>query len=363
MSPMLTPRIPGLESIQPGGSDTSPPTLLIRVYGPSTGTLIERDEELRVLHTLSADYGLGPRIEGTFFNGRVEQFFPSHALTPKHLRDPETSLLIARRMRELHSVDLDALGFEDRTEPTVWQRIREWVPLATKAAGLLEGIPDGDEWLKKFGLDRLGDELEKYIQWVNAQDGKGKARVFCRAYCSCKFLVLSTDAPTPTITDNDTQYGNILELEKTLPPGAPKHHQLIVIDFEYAAPNYRGFDIANHFHEWQADYHHETHAHSLTYHAPYPTKDQREQFYRAYLSVHMDSRNGDESIGDMSKVERARIDALEHEVRLWSPASSAFWALWGIVQGEEQIEALSSGKEAQLDFDYLVSCAGEYLIP
>lgn len=69
----------------------------------------------------------------------------------------------------------------------------------------------------------------------------------------------------------------------------------------------------------------------------------------------MDSRNGHESIDDMAKVDRARIDALEREVRLWSPASSAFWTLWGIVQGEEQIEALASGKEAQLDFDYLVS--------
>lgn len=144
-------------------------------------------------------------------------------------------------------------------------------------------------------------------------------------------------------------------MEKTLPPGAPKHHQLIVIDFEYAAPNYRGYDIANHFHEWQADYHHETHAHSLTYHGPYPSPEEREKFYRAYLSVHMDSRNGHEDIDDMAKVDQARVDALEKEVRLWSPASSAFWTLWGIVQGEEQIEALASGKEAQLDFDYLVS--------
>lgn len=286
------------------------------------------------MHTLSTDYGLGPRIEGTFGNGRVEQFFPSHALTPSHLRDPECSLLIARRMRELHSVDLDALGFEDRSEPTVWQRLREWIPLATKAAGALEAVPAGREFLQKFGLDRLGEEIEAYIRFVNAQEGKGKARVFCH---------------------NDTQYGNILELEKSLPAGAPKHHQLIVIDFEYAAPNYRGYDIANHFHEWQADYHHETHAHSLTYHGPYPTTEEREKFYRAYLSVHMDSRNGQESIDDMAKVDQARVDALEREVRLWSPASSAFWTLWGLVQGEEQIEALASGNEAQLDFDYLVS--------
>lgn len=198
MSPMLTPKIPGLEPLQSGTGETAatPPTLLIRVYGPSTGTLIERDEELRILHTLSTDYGLGPRIEGTFTNGRVEQFFPSHALTPTHLRDPECSLLIARRMRELHSVDLDALGFEDRAEPTVWQRLREWIPLAVKSASALESVPEGREFLRKFGLDRLEAEIEEYIQWVNAQEGKGKARVFCReseGWCSLKFRANERD--------------------------------------------------------------------------------------------------------------------------------------------------------------------------
>jgi choline kinase len=183
MSPLLTPKVPGMEpltSAQDGSM--KPPTLLVRVYGPSTGTLIERDEELRILHTLSTDYGLGPRIEGTFRNGRVEQFFPSHALTPKHLRDPNTSVLIARRMRELHSVDLDALGFEERNEPTVWQRIREWLPLAKKAVGALKGVEKGQEWLKKFGLDSLGDEVEQYMSWVDAREEKGKGRVFCRKY-------------------------------------------------------------------------------------------------------------------------------------------------------------------------------------
>lgn len=83
--------------------------------------------------------------------------------------------------------------------------------------------------------------------------------------------------------------------------------------------------------------------------------DDRERFYRAYLSVHMDPHDGHETITDETKVEKTRIEALEREVRLWSPASSVFWALWGIVQGEEQIMALAKGGPAQVDFDYLVS--------
>jgi choline kinase len=136
----------------------------------------------------------------------------------------------------------------------------------------------------------------------------------------------------------------------------PEHHKYIVIDFEYAAPNPRGYDIANHFHEWRADYHHPTHAHSLRPHFPYPSPTQREDFYRAYLSVAMDARNGQEVMFKRSDIEAHRVEALEREVRIWSPACSVFWALWGIVQAEEQISALLEAKEGyQVEFDYLVS--------
>lgn len=47
---------------------------------------------------------------------------------------------------------------------------------------------------------------------------------------------------------NDMQEGNIL-LRQT-----KTKRELMLIDFEFAAYNYRGFDMANHFVEWQYDY-------------------------------------------------------------------------------------------------------------
>lgn len=44
------------------------------------------------------------------------------------------------------------------------------------------------------------------------------------------------------------QEGNILLRQNTRKP------ELVLIDFEYCSYNYRGFDIANHFVEWQYDY-------------------------------------------------------------------------------------------------------------
>lgn len=88
-----------------------PPTVLLRVYGPSSGNLISRQKELHVLNTLSAVYGIGPAILGTFRNGRVEEYFESRALYKEELRQPTISRWIARRMRELHSVDLAVMEY------------------------------------------------------------------------------------------------------------------------------------------------------------------------------------------------------------------------------------------------------------
>ncbi|WWD19774.1 hypothetical protein CI109_104238 [Kwoniella shandongensis] len=336
-SPLLTPTMPPSDPSHPPplAPEQFPPTLLFRVYGPSSDALISRTEELRILHVLSTTYGIGPRVYGTFTNGRVEQFFPSRALTAEELREPIISRGIARRMRELHSVDLRLLGYEQGkdTEPMVWKCLNEWTDAAEEVLTTL-GSVDGkwETWVEKFGLHRIKQEVQTYRDWVEAEHGKGKGVVFAH---------------------NDTQYGNLLLLDVELPPHTPPHHRYIVIDFEYAAPNPRGYDIANHFHEWRANYHHPTHSHSLQPHFPYPSLEQRQDFYRAYLSMNMDAE-GDEVVGKRKDVQDDKVDILEREVRIWSPACSVFWSLWGIVQAEEQVAALVEGKEGyKPDFDYL----------
>lgn len=51
--------------------------------------------------------------------------------------------------------------------------------------------------------------------------------------------------------------------------------ELMIIDFEYCAYNYRGFDLANHFLEWTFDY--TNTAAPYFYHRPeqYPTREQQ----------------------------------------------------------------------------------------
>lgn len=51
--------------------------------------------------------------------------------------------------------------------------------------------------------------------------------------------------------------------------------ELMIIDFEYCAYNYRGFDIANHFLEWTFDYTNENFPYFYHKKEQYPTIEQQ----------------------------------------------------------------------------------------
>lgn len=103
-----------------------PPTkVLLRIYGPQVEHLIDRENELKVLQRL-ARKKIGPRLLGTFRNGRFEQYFNASPLTPKDLRDPEVSKQIAKRMRELHD-GIELLHHEKESGPGVWKNWDQWL--------------------------------------------------------------------------------------------------------------------------------------------------------------------------------------------------------------------------------------------
>jgi choline kinase len=107
------------------------------------------------------------------------------------------------------------------------------------------------------------------------------------------------------------------------------------VDFEYASPNPAAFDIANHFHEWTANYHSDK-PWMLVENA-YPSHLQRRNFYEAYLLGVLGSPPTED-----------QLSMVDFQVRVWSPASHAMWAIWGIVQAREELE---TGEVAE--FDYL----------
>ncbi|KAG6866842.1 hypothetical protein C0991_008778 [Blastosporella zonata] len=304
-------------------------TVLLRIYGVASGSLISRPRELHTLHILSSQYRIGPRVYGTFENGRVEEYFESTTLTASDIRDSTISRWIGARMAELHSVDIEvveAVVVRGHEQSDGWQigtkdNVDSWLPPAEEVL-TLPFVPSRVQ--AELDIPAFKREWSNYLQWLSTVDDvhNGSRRVFAH---------------------NDTQYGNLLRLQHPKDT-IDEHRQIIVVDFEYAAPNPASFDIANHFHEWTANYHSPT-PHLLNL-SRYPTSDQRRNFYAAYLG-HTAISGETPTLDDNEK--EVQLRKLDEQVRYWSPASHGMWAIWGIVQAKEDME----GSVAEPEFDYL----------
>jgi len=376
--------------------------LLLRIYGAQVSHLIDRETELSILRRL-ARKKIGPRLLGTFQNGRFEEFFHAETLTKDDIRNPETSKQIAKRMRELHEgVDLEEA--EVRAGPVVWLNWEKWVGRAREIMEEVgtRGAHEGMLMAWKVFEEAVG----RYREWLVARYG-GEEELK-------KQLVFA---------HNDTQYGNILRMTPTgdspllLPMNT--HRQLVVIDFEYASANLPGFEIANHFCEWMANYHAPVAPHQMQQ-SRFPTIEEQRNFLKAYIGhsiphthdqfpiyrtssssaantpntptytlaqFSLDARTpystpgqfmldartpAESSASSYKEEEQSRQDALVNEIerlmeeaRAWRPASHAMWASWGVIQakiptgegrdGEGHMgeRGASTGEDGDGEFDYL----------
>ncbi|KAF6831799.1 choline kinase [Colletotrichum musicola] len=362
----------------PATGKKPPPKLLLRIYGLEH--LIDRENELDVLRRL-ARKKIGPRLLGCFTNGRFEEYFNSITLTPKDLREPDTSKQIAKRMRELHD-GVDVLEKERDEGPVVFKNWDDWLRNVEKKIVALDedtrrgtgvfrgqGYVCGVEWAQfKAYYDRY---RELVIKAYKGGEGIRKRLVFAH---------------------NDTQYGNILRMrpddEKSpLLKPANEHKQLVVIDFEYAGANVPGFEFANHFTEWTYDYHHDTESHVCNTHV-YPTIQEQRRFLKAYVEHRPQYTHGGGSTPRLAPADgsntpallptsssssivefmldarvppshwkdeerraeeavEAEVKELYEETRLWRGISSAKWVAWGIIQAKVPGFETAEEKEQQ----------------
>jgi len=148
--------------------------LLLRIYGSNVDQLIDRDSELQILCRLGRKR-IGPRLLGTFINGRFEEFFHARALTPEELRSPSVSKQIAKRMRELHD-GIDLLPHERYDGPFVWLNIDKWMPRCEQIVLWLDkqtknasGGPKSRPLVCGADWSLFRATLEKYRKWLYQQ--------------------------------------------------------------------------------------------------------------------------------------------------------------------------------------------------
>ncbi|KAI1311192.1 kinase-like domain-containing protein [Xylaria venustula] len=394
------------------GGKKNPAKLLLRVYGPHVEHIIDRENELSVLRRL-ARKKIGPRLLGTFANGRFEQYLNAVTLTAEDLREPDTSKHIAKRVRELHD-GMELLEEERDGGPAVLKNWDHWLDRVSEAisfldekilAGNLGPVRNAADAWKERGLICGTDwptfkaMFDKYRQYLYDRYGGSK---IVREH-----LVFA---------HNDTQYGNILRVrpdDKKSPLLQPnyEHKQLVVIDFEYCGANVRGYEFANHFTEWCYDYHDEAASFACNVDR-YPTPEEQYRWVKSYVTHRPEHTHPGASTpiitplatptmapttpsseppaaGSSSSIVEFMLDArvppggwkeeekrqeeqleeqiksLIEETRLWRPICSAQWIAWGIMQAkipglkpEGNTEGASEASEEEEEgdphgFDYL----------
>ncbi|XP_011163389.1 choline/ethanolamine kinase isoform X1 [Solenopsis invicta] len=266
-----------------------PRQVLLRLYGQVHGErALEGLITESVIFTLLSERKLGPKLHGVFPGGRIEEYIPARPLLTKELADSTLSLLIAEKMGQIHTMQIPI-----SKEPTwIWDTMNNWLNTATD---ILESVEDIDSQQLENVSTIKCINLEHEINWLRS-------------------FVMQQKHPV-TFCHNDMQEGNILLLQNSRMP------KLVLIDFEYCSYNYRGFDIANHFAEWQYDYTAPEYPFFHERPAAGPTKEQKLNFIRAYLRT----------LGKEGSLEEERIMM---EVKIFSLASHLFWGLWSVVNAK-----------------------------
>ncbi|GLJ16892.1 hypothetical protein SUGI_0291430 [Cryptomeria japonica] len=245
----------------------------VRVFGPHTEIVIDRERELQAIFYLSAA-GFGAKLLGIFANGMVQSFIDASTMTPTDMNKPKHAAEIARQLCKFHQTEVP--GPKD---PQLW--------------------PDIFKFLSKASNLQFED---------SAKQAKYASVAFSELREEANALKAVTDrlnAPV-VFAHNDLLSGNLMLNEK--------EDKLYLIDFEYGSYNFRGYDIGNHFNEYagfECDYN------------LYPDKDSQYHFFRHYLSP-----------DDPESVSESELEAIYIETNCYALASHLYWAFWAIVQAK-----------------------------
>ncbi|KAG8184905.1 hypothetical protein JTE90_017760 [Oedothorax gibbosus] len=261
----------------------TPSSVLFRIYG-----CFQEDKNVVVSEAatfmLLAERGLGPKLYGIFPTGRLEEYIPSRNLNSADFRSLSTA--IAREMAKIHALEVPVRKVGD-----FWHKhMKNWLNYVeiNKALRPKESFECIDMY--KEEIDWLSEEIKKFNSPV----------VYCH---------------------NDLQGGNILLRQNPSSEDAPR---IILIDFEYGAYNYRGFDLANQFCEWCFEYETENFPYFTWEFEKFPSVEEQTVFIRAYLNQQVE-----EGIIERSAIV-PEVDKILEEVQFFSLACNIMWSLWSV---------------------------------
>ncbi|KPM08212.1 choline/ethanolamine kinase-like protein 3 [Sarcoptes scabiei] len=290
-----------------------PSQVLLRMYGQ----LLEKNDTKitdSVITMLLSERNLGPKVYGIFPSGRLEEYIPARAMMCKELKDPNLSMIIARKLAIVHNLN---------------------VPIKKEATWLNDWA---NVWITNIRKINITNEMNPLMKELIRFDYENEFEILK--------TILSQCASPIVFCHNDLQEGNILltsnqeqlpRLLSEMPSENDDHFndQIVFIDFEFCAYNNRGFDIGNHFCERMFDYSNPEWPHFYSDLNEYPNEQAQRDFVREYLKQWKELKQCDDEFDNENH--------LIKEAEFYILASHLLWTLW----------SLNSAATSKITFGYL----------
>ena len=335
-------------------------SVLVRVFGHATEIVIDREADAAAFAALG-ELGFGPRLIGSFANGRIEEFLCDvRPLEPVEMRQraPRDFLRgIARAVAHLHGL---AMPGRD-AGPVLWARLTKWSQLALDAVtdntaqstrprpmpSTIERAVAGIAWCEQvLPSSRNSHGASLLDAQATALNGSApqvyesmvahlvapltvprSASRIVQARLDGMALMYAT-----TFCHYDLLSGNVLVPAETAQSG-DEVPTVRLIDYEYSGYGYAGVDIANHFVEVAGF--------SYNLATDYPPRQDR----LAWLASYAEARGAPHEIWDITRggaTAEAALHEMLHIVDSAIVASDLHWGLWACIQA----------RHSPIDFDY-----------
>jgi choline kinase len=328
-----------------GDTSRTAAAVLVRLYGEGTESFFHRGREIEVFNKIGRlNYG-SHALLCEFENGRCEKFFEgSVPLEPGVMRTLPVVRQLGAEMKVFHQLDMgpppscaDAVSSFMETVKSCFDEVRQrsaetWRETCSSSSSSCSSSSSSvsDVAARPRSQSSVGSSISDQVALKTVRELPALIDRVER-------LLLQRTNDVVVFGHNDLQPGNIL---------VGQDKSLTFIDFEYARFMPRGYDLANQWCEWAADYLSDT-PHVMDY-SKGPTEQQKLAFARSYLEANV-------AAGADAVSENDVRDFVDEEIQAYLPLTHLWWGVWGLLQVSNNMKKAGGDNEGEEGeaFDYL----------
>ncbi|CAH8615567.1 unnamed protein product [Schistosoma bovis] len=292
---------------QYSASLSSIPSLIIRIYGNLTTSLIDRTNEMKYMKVVGKFKDF-QQLYGIFNNGFVYSYIDGCDISLEKLYDIKYGKLIAEKLAQLHCLSIDEF---------IQQQNKKFNPES-------QLFPTLFKWINRLDDEfiNLSRKLKKYESIFPS-----KSYIF-NEVIKLKDQYLNSPISKVVLCHNDLNAANIIL--------APDENSVHLIDMEYCDLNYAAYDIGNHFCEFTGPY-------AIEF-KRYPSIEYQKEWINIYLTAYYQYSNSKSDLHyNELQWNRSKEDDINQwikEINCFALVSHLLWAVWAVICASENLYSM-----------------------